>query len=389
MKNTVTLLSTFNDRLAVARLALCAARAAAALLAPDLVHLLRRARPELRRAVVPVVEVVVQQHDAVAREQAAAAEGRAEHGAAARRLGPDAFRHDGLRLGEADVVAQHDHHVAQRRGREAAPLQHLGQGRRALLEDEQRRGGATLPGQREGLHQRRLEPRTLHETEASHGAVRVRPRAAAAATALATTRLAALLLAALLLTATLVAAVACAARAATSLGALALAPQAVDGVSEAAHRVPLRRVEAAHRTARDAQRTGRRPLRCHERGGHQPRRQVDPPFARVVGGVEVGAGAVERHDEATDEAAVAARQEGLGARVAGAEGAVTRQVGQPAAVAAEALRAVAHEVAGAFAGEALALLVLLVLGRLAQAAAAGALGRCDARAHRRGAQLVE
>ena len=38
-------LSAFNDSLAVAWLALCAARAAAALLAPDLVHLLRRARP--------------------------------------------------------------------------------------------------------------------------------------------------------------------------------------------------------------------------------------------------------------------------------------------------------------------------------------------------------
>ena len=73
---TYVTLSAFNSSLT--RLALCAARAAAALLAPDLVHLLRRARPQLRRAVVHLVEVVVQQHDAVAREQAAAAEGRCD-----------------------------------------------------------------------------------------------------------------------------------------------------------------------------------------------------------------------------------------------------------------------------------------------------------------------
>ena len=55
----------------------------------------------------------MQDHDAVRREQHAAANRCGEHGSAPARPAPHLVRHGNLRVGEATVVAENHHHVAQ------------------------------------------------------------------------------------------------------------------------------------------------------------------------------------------------------------------------------------------------------------------------------------
>ena len=271
------------------------------------------------RALVELVEVVVDDGDALAREERAGPEGREEDGAAAGDVGAELGSGVGLVRGESEVVAEDDDEVPRRPLARETP-EHVAEGRRALAEDEERRSGRCVaaavveggPRLSERLGERVDEARLSEDAKAldvARGVAVDRREARAPAFVVVE-------------------------RGAESPRALSLArveapegpPGDADGrwlrASVAEERQPELRV-VPQALGRDE---GRR---------HEPPRDVDAALAaEVARGVEGRAAAVERHDEAPDDAGRRAAQEGVAPRRRRAHRAVAlRVVRRPAAVA--------------------------------------------------------